>query len=79
MGLEVAGEIVAVGAAVTGLACGRHRLRIDARWWYAEYCKTPVAHCLPIPHGLSVVEAAALLRRFSPSGPTCSNARAAGR
>ncbi|WP_395705879.1 NAD(P)H-quinone oxidoreductase [Casimicrobium huifangae] len=64
MGLEVAGEIVAVGAAVTGWHVGDTVCALTPGGGYAEYCKTPAAHCLPIPHGLSVVEAAALPETF---------------
>lgn len=59
-GLEVAGEIVAgdllggdfqIGDAVCALVQGGG---------YAEYCVAPVAQCLPVPRGLSLVEAASL-------------------
>lgn len=64
MGLEVAGEIVAVGAAVTGWHIGDQVCALTAGGGYAEYCKAVASHCLPIPHGLSVAEAAALPETF---------------
>jgi NADPH:quinone reductase len=60
MGLEVAGEIVAVGKDVTRWEVGDTVCALTPGGGYAEYCITPAAHCLPIPNGLTVTEAAAL-------------------
>jgi|GEM_PF-11679 NADPH2:quinone reductase len=50
-GLEVAGEIVATGEKVCALIAGGG---------YAEYVAVPKGQYLPIPQGLSMIEAAAL-------------------
>lgn len=59
-GLEAAGEIVAVGAGVDGLAVGDRVTALLAGGGYAGYATAAVALCLPIPGGFSMVEAAAL-------------------
>jgi NADPH:quinone reductase len=64
MGLEVAGTIVAVGAAVTRWKVADRVCALTPGGGYADYCKTPAAHCLPIPAGLSMIEAAALCETF---------------
>ncbi|HEY4134339.1 MAG TPA: NAD(P)H-quinone oxidoreductase [Alphaproteobacteria bacterium] len=69
-GLEIAGTVVARGPVQNGNGA-------DARWkigdqvcalvaggGYAEYCTAPAGQCLPIPSGLSLVEAAALPETF---------------
>lgn len=60
LGLEAAGEIVAVGAEVAEWRVGDEVCVLLNGGGYAEYCAAPAAHCLPIPRGLSLVEAAAL-------------------
>jgi NADPH2:quinone reductase len=59
-GLEVAGEIVAGDAESAGLAIGQKVCALLAGGGYAEYCVAPAAQCLPVPAGLSDVEAAGL-------------------
>ncbi len=59
-GLEVAGEIVALGQAVTRWKVGDQVTALVAGGGYAEYCTAPGLQCLPIPSGLSMEEAAAL-------------------
>ncbi|PPA76504.1 NAD(P)H-quinone oxidoreductase [Achromobacter spanius] len=59
-GLEVAGEIVSGDVADSGFAIGDKVCALVAGGGYAEYCVAPVAQCLPIPKGLSDVEAAGL-------------------
>lgn len=59
-GLEVAGEIVGGDVGDSGLAIGDRVCALLAGGGYAEYCVAPAAQCLPIPAGLSDVEAAAL-------------------
>jgi NADPH2:quinone reductase len=59
-GLEVAGEIVGGDAAAGGLAVGSKVCALLAGGGYAEYCVAPALQCLPIPKGLSDVEAAGL-------------------
>lgn len=59
-GLEVAGRIVAVGKSVQRAQIGDAVCALVIGGGYAEYCVAPEAHCLPIPEGLEIVEAAAL-------------------
>lgn len=59
-GLEVAGEIVSGDAAAGGFAVGDKVCALVAGGGYAEYCVVSALHCLPIPKGLSEIEAAGL-------------------
>jgi putative PIG3 family NAD(P)H quinone oxidoreductase len=59
-GLEVAGEIVAVGPESRRWKVGDTVTALVAGGGYAEYCTAPAPQCLPIPGGLSMIEAAAL-------------------
>lgn len=63
-GLEVAGEIVAIGADVAGLELGDTVCALVAGGGYAEYVTAPAGHVLPVPTGLSIIEAAALPETF---------------
>ena len=59
-GLEAAGEVAALGAGVAGLALGEPVCALLPGGGYAEYAATPAAHCLPVPEGLGLREAACL-------------------
>ena len=59
-GLEVAGHIVALGEGVTRWTVGDEVCALVAGGGYAEYCTAPAPQCLPIPRGLTPVQAAAL-------------------
>lgn len=59
-GLEVAGSIAALGPGVSGLHVGDPVTALLAGGGYAEYAVAAAPLCLPIPAGLSLVEAAAL-------------------
>ncbi len=59
-GLEVSGEIVALGKGVTNFKEGDKVCALVAGGGYAEYVAAPVPQVLPVPDGLSMVEAAAL-------------------
>ncbi len=59
-GLEVAGEVVAVGRDVTRWLVGDRATALVPGGGYAEYCIADEGVALPIPKGLSLVEAAAL-------------------
>ncbi len=59
-GLEIAGEVVALGESVTEWQPGDLVCALVGGGGYAEYCTAPVPQCLPIPKGLSLIEAAAL-------------------
>jgi putative PIG3 family NAD(P)H quinone oxidoreductase len=64
-GLEVAGRVVALAAEGTaGLAVGDPVCALLAGGGYAEYCAVPAAQCLPMPAGLSWIEAAAVPETF---------------
>lgn len=59
-GLEIAGTIVALGAGVEDWSAGQQVCALVSGGGYAEYCLADVRHCLPVPAGLSLAEAAAL-------------------
>lgn len=59
-GLEIAGEIVSGDLAGSSFAVGDHVCALVSGGGYAEFCVAPVAQCLPIPKGLSLIEAAGL-------------------
>ena len=59
-GLECSGEVVELGAGVTGLALGDKVCALLPGGGYAEYVATPAAHCLPVPDGMGMKEAACL-------------------
>ncbi len=63
-GLEVAGTITAVGAAVSRWKVGDLVCALVSGGGYAEYCSAPQGQCLPIPAGLSLVQAASLPETF---------------
>jgi putative PIG3 family NAD(P)H quinone oxidoreductase len=64
MGLEVSGEIVARGADVRRWKVGDQVCALTPGGGYAEYCTAPAEHCLPIPAGLSMLEAAGVPENF---------------
>lgn len=64
LGLEVAGEVVEVGPAVTALKQGDKVCALTNGGGYAEYVNVPESQCLPVPEGYSMVEAAALPETF---------------
>jgi len=63
-GVEVAGEIVALKGKSTGLQIGDRVCALLTGGGYAEYVSADAAACLPIPDGLSDIEAAALPESF---------------
>jgi NADPH2:quinone reductase len=66
-GLEVAGVIEsgdAAALAAAGLAVGQRVCALVAGGGYAQHCVAPVAQCLPVPQGLTDVEAASLPETF---------------
>ena len=60
LGLEVAGEIVAVGNEVPREMIGQYVAALTPGGGYAEYCAAHWQHCLPVPEGMMLSEAAAL-------------------
>jgi NADPH:quinone reductase len=63
-GLEIAGEVVALGAAVRRWKLGDKVMALVVGGGYAEYCPAHESHALPIPPGLSAIEAAAIPETF---------------
>ena len=66
-GLEVAGVIAdgdSLALAQAGLAIGQRICALVAGGGYAEYCVAPIGQCLPVPAGLSDIEAASLPETF---------------
>ncbi len=59
-GLEIAGEIVALGENVEEGQLGQNICALVSGGGYAEYCVADMRHYMPIPDGLSMAEAAAL-------------------
>ena len=64
MGLEVAGKVVAKADGVTQWNIGDSVCALTPGGGYAEYCAAPASHCLPIPKGMSLLEAAALPENY---------------
>jgi putative PIG3 family NAD(P)H quinone oxidoreductase len=63
LGLEVAGIVAAAGAN-SGWTEGAEVCALVPGGGYAEYCVAPGAHCLPIPRGVSMQEAAGIPETF---------------
>jgi len=63
-GLEVAGEIAALGSNVSGLSVGDKVTALLAGGGYAEYAIAAAPLCLAVPSGISMVEAAAIPETF---------------
>ena len=63
-GLEIAGEVAAKGAAVTMWKPGDKVCALVHGGGYAEYCVAPEVQALPLPRGLSLIEAASLPETF---------------
>lgn len=59
-GLEIVGEIISGDLGASGLAVGDKVCALVAGGGYAEYCAAPVEQCLPVPKGLTDVEAAGI-------------------
>ncbi len=64
LGLEVAGEIVAVGEGVGAHSVGERVCGLANGGGYAEYCVVPSTQCLPWPTGYDAVRAAAVPETF---------------
>ena len=64
LGLEISGEVTAVGAGVTRWKIGDKLCGLTNGGGYAEYCVIDANHCLPIPKGVSLVDAAGLPETF---------------
>ncbi len=64
LGLEVSGEVLVLGDGVSGFSPGDKVCALLSGGGYAEYAVAPEPQCLPIPAGLSMLEAAALPETF---------------
>jgi NADPH2:quinone reductase len=64
LGLEISGEVAAVGAGVTRWKVGDTLCGLTNGGGYAEYCTIDANHCLPIPKGVSLIDAAGLPETF---------------
>ncbi|MDP5008772.1 MAG: NAD(P)H-quinone oxidoreductase [Glaciimonas sp.] len=63
-GLEIAGEIIDGDFSNTPFSKGDLVCALVAGGGYAEYCVAPTGHCLPIPKGWTMLEAASLPETF---------------
>ncbi len=63
-GLEIAGEVAALGEGVTRWKAGDRVCALVVGGGYAEYCVAYDSHALPVPPALSMVEAAAIPETF---------------
>jgi NADPH2:quinone reductase len=63
-GLELAGEVVALGPNAKRFKVGDKVTALVAGGGYAQYCPVPEPQALPLPAGLSMVEAAAIPETF---------------
>lgn len=64
LGLEVSGEIVAAGSQVQRWKPGDRVTALTNGGGYAEYCPVDAEHCLPIPNGIDLIDAAGLPETF---------------
>ena len=64
LGLEIAGKIVAKADDASQWQIGDVVCALTPGGGYAEYCTAPASHCLPIPQGLTLAEAAALPENY---------------
>ncbi len=64
LGLEVAGEVVALGEGVSDFQVGDRVCALANGGGYAEYCVVPAGQALPFPRGYDAVKAAAVPETF---------------
>lgn len=63
-GLEVAGEVVALGEGVSEYAVGDKVCALTNGGGYAQYCAVPAGQALPVPKGMEWIQAAAIPETF---------------
>jgi NADPH2:quinone reductase len=63
-GLEVSGEVVGLGEGAKGWALGDKVAALTNGGGYAEYCVADAQQCVPVPKGVSLVDAAGLVETF---------------
>lgn len=64
LGLEISGEVVAVGEGVARWKSGDKIAALTNGGGYAEYCAVDAQHCLPVPAGVSLRDAGSLPETF---------------
>lgn len=64
LGLELSGTVTELGSGVTQWKVGDQVCALTPGGSYAEYCVTPAGHCLPIPKGMTLLEAAAIPENY---------------
>ena len=64
LGLEVSGKVVALGDGVKRWSVGDQVTALTNGGGYAEYCPVDALHCLPIPKGVGLRDAAGLPETF---------------
>lgn len=64
LGLDISGLVEAVGDGVDGLSKGDAVCALANGGGYADFCVVPAVQCMPVPRGLSFVEAASLPEVF---------------
>lgn len=64
LGLEIAGEVVALGANAARWKIGDRVCALTNGGGYAEYCAVDAQHCLPLPSGISLTDAAGVPETF---------------
>ncbi|CAB3708072.1 NAD(P)H-quinone oxidoreductase [Achromobacter marplatensis] len=64
LGLEVSGTIIAVGPEVTAWKAGDAVCALTPGGGYAQYCLADERHCLPVPHGMDLLSAAAIPENY---------------
>ncbi|MVW72073.1 MULTISPECIES: NAD(P)H-quinone oxidoreductase [unclassified Bordetella] len=64
LGLEVSGHIIAVGPEVQDRKVGDTVCALTPGGGYAQYCLADERHCLPIPKGLDLLQAAAIPENY---------------
>nr|WP_315414329.1 NAD(P)H-quinone oxidoreductase [uncultured Pseudomonas sp.] len=63
-GLEIAGEVVALGDGVSEYAVGDKVCALTNGGGYAQFCSVPATQALPIPQGMDWIQAAAVPETF---------------
>lgn len=63
-GLEIAGEVVAMGSSVTKFAIGDRVCALTNGGGYAQYCVVPEGQCLDWPSGYTAIQAAAITETY---------------
>jgi putative PIG3 family NAD(P)H quinone oxidoreductase len=64
LGLEVSGEVTALGEGVARWKVGDLLIALTNGGGYAEFCVADAQHCLPVPKGLNLTDAAGLPETF---------------